>query len=80
MANEHVLPEEIHNGPGNWPDADQLMILFEFLNDKVYVSTTPPASPYNFQVWCKSDEVIQTAIRIYFMGNWHAIMIGGIVG
>lgn len=46
----------MQNGEGNVPDADQWMANYDACNDKIFISPTPPATPYLGQFWVKSDE------------------------
>lgn len=67
-GNDKELTSIIANG--DWPDADVLMAILDMLNDKVWISTTAPASPYNGQFWLKYDEDPTIALRIYVVNRW----------
>jgi len=80
MANDRTLPHTLANGVGNWPDATQLNENWVKVNDAIYISATAPDTPYAGQIWIKTDEPMELAVRIYWSDSqWHNLWIGGIV-
>jgi hypothetical protein len=75
MANDVVMPYTLANGPGNVPDATKWNDNYTKCNDKIYISTTAPTTPYNGQIWFKHDEDPTIALRIYRSADssWYAI-------
>jgi len=76
-GNQKTLPVVLENGPGNFPDAGQLMQNFDALNDKNYICTeaTVPASPYIGQEIFVTDCDVTIAKRIFTSAGWKAIQL-----
>lgn len=83
MANEVVIPKTfVNNDPehgvtGDIADATDFNANNVKLNDKIYLSTTAPASPFVSQIWVKTDEdnTSPLKVRMWLGDGWYAIQI-----